>query len=78
MACVPCEALTLVSTRLLNTTSLSMSCVSCRYPKDIEWPGDGLETELPASVVGGALTEYARPYTVSEARSEDSNEKVKT
>lgn len=42
----------------------------CSYPREVEWPGDNLETELPADVLGGLLEDIARPYTVSESRQE--------
>ncbi|CAM9601256.1 unnamed protein product [Ectocarpus sp. 6 AP-2014] len=40
------------------------------FPQEAEWPGDNLEKELPASVLGKLLEEFARPYTVSESRHE--------
>ncbi|CAM9344565.1 unnamed protein product [Ectocarpus sp. 13 AM-2016] len=40
------------------------------FPQEAEWPGDNLEKELPASVLGKLLEEFARPYTVSESRQE--------
>lgn len=40
------------------------------YPHEAEWPGDNLETDLPASVLGRLLEEVSRPYTVSESREE--------
>lgn len=40
----------------------------CSYPQALEWPGDGLEAELPADALGDLLSVYARPYTISDAR----------
>ncbi|CAM9634260.1 unnamed protein product [Ectocarpus fasciculatus] len=40
------------------------------FPQGAEWPGDNLEKELPASVLGKLFEEIARPFTVSESREE--------
>eukprot|EP00752_Nemacystus_decipiens_P009108 g8132.t1 len=40
------------------------------YPHEAEWPGDNLETDLPADVLGGLLEELSRPFSVSESRVE--------
>lgn len=42
------------------------------YPTGAEWPGDNLETDLPASVLGRLLEGVSRPYTVAESRNEGS------
>lgn len=47
------------------------------YPPEAEWPGDGLETLLPAGSLAPLLNEYARPYTLAEGRKADGNTKVR-
>lgn len=41
--------------------------VARSYPHDAEWPGDRLETDIPADKLGNLLGEYARPFTSAEA-----------
>lgn len=55
-----------------NATGTSALCINS-YPYEAEWPGDNLETDLPADVLGSLLEEVSRPYTVSESREEGSN-----
>ncbi|CAM9090423.1 unnamed protein product [Scytosiphon promiscuus] len=43
------------------------------YPREAEWPGDKLEMDLPAEVLGGLLEQVARPYTEAESRREGSD-----
>lgn len=62
---LPCRA-------VLGATVMRHLCGNS-YPHEAEWPGDKLETDLPASELGSLLEEVARPYTVSESREEGSN-----
>ena len=54
-------------------------CTLRSFPKEVEWPGDGLEAGVPSDKLGELLSAYARPYSLTESRSEGTSlDKVTT
>lgn len=45
------------------------------FPLGAEWPGDGLESEMPVTTLASLLSTYARPYAFSEARDREQSKR---